>query len=104
MSYRLIYTDYAEENLRDIAFRIAQDDVETAIRYVEKIRKTADLLKETPDMGSMARYAPARKRGIRVLVIDKYLLQYMTDHTAKIVMVMKVSNGTQSYRRLFQLK
>lgn len=104
MSYRLIYTQLAEDNLRDIALRIAQDDVDFAIQYVQNMRAAADNLRHFPDMGSPARFAPARKRGVRILVIDKYILQYLVDHKAKTVYVIKISYGTQSQRKLFEIK
>lgn len=103
MSYRLVYTDSAEENLREIAIRIGQDNIDFAISYIEKIRDEASNLTEFPDMGTVPRFLPARKRGIRILIIDNYILQYIPDHKAKTITVIKISYGTQSYKKMFKL-
>ena len=50
MSYQILRTDKADEQLRDIIFYIADDSgsVDIALNYLEKIEKAINNLKDSP--------------------------------------------------------
>ena len=64
MSYQILRTDKADEQLRDIIFYIADDSgsVDIALNYLEKIEKAINNLKDFPYSGSVPHYATLRRQ------------------------------------------
>ena len=78
MSYQILRTDKADEQLRDIIFYIADDSgsVDIALNYLEKIEKAINNLKDFPYSGSVPHYATLRRQGYRVLIVERHLVFY----------------------------
>ena len=55
MKYKIIRTEKADEQLRDIIYYIADDSgsVDIALNYLEKVEKAIKLLEEFPMSGSI---------------------------------------------------
>ena len=104
MKYRIVRTDKADEQLRDIIFYIAEDsgDIETALNYLNEIEKAINQLADFPMSGSIPRYSILRKQGYRVLVVERHLVFYKVNDDAKTVIVYAIVDGRREYRNLLQ--
>ena len=102
MKYRIQMTEKAEEQLRDLAFYIANNSgsVDVAIKYVEGIRAAIEQLAEFPHLGRIPKYSILRRQGYRVLIVDKYMTFYKTDDEKEIVMIYAVISSRREYERL----
>ncbi len=102
MKYKIIRTDKAEEQLRDILFYIADDSgrVDIAVKYLDKFEKAISSLEDFPMSGSLPRYSVLRKQGYRVLFVEKYLVFYKIDSSNQTVIVYAIVDGRREYRNL----
>jgi toxin ParE1/3/4 len=59
MKYKILRTDKAEDQLREIIFYIADDssNVDIALGYLERIETAINRLQEFPESGSIPRYS-----------------------------------------------
>lgn len=102
MKYRIVRTDKADEQLRNIIFYIAEDsgDIDIALNYLGKIEKAINRLEGFPMSGSIPRYSILRKQGYRVLVVERHLVFYKVDDIAKTVTIYAIVDGRREYRNL----
>ena len=102
MKYRIIRTDKADEQSRDIIFYIADDSGSTdvALNYLNKIESAINRLEEFPMSGSEPRYSILRKQGYRVLIVERHLVFYKINENEKIVTIYAIVDGRQEYRNL----
>ncbi|MBV1756444.1 MAG: type II toxin-antitoxin system RelE/ParE family toxin [Dethiosulfatibacter sp.] len=102
MMYRILRTDKAEEQLREIIFYIADDsgNIEIALGYLGKIETAINRLKEFPQSGSIPRYSILKKQGFRVLIIEKHLVFYKINETDKTVIIYAIVDGKREYLNL----
>ena len=102
MKYKIIRTDKADEQLREIIFYIADDSgsVDIALNYLDKIEKAIARLEEFPMSGSVPRYSILRKQGYRVLIVERHLLFYKVNESEKIVTIYAIVDGRREYKNL----
>ena len=102
MSYRIVRTDKAEEQLRSIVFYIADDSgsIEIALSYLDKIEHSIHKLKTFPYSGSIPKYAALRKQGYRVLIVERHLIFYKVNEENKLVTIYAIVDGRREYRNL----
>lgn len=102
MKYKIIRTDKADEQLREIIFYIADDSgsVDIALNYLDKIEAAIRRLEEFPMSGSIPRYSILRKQGYRVLIIERHLVFYKVNEDEKIVTIYAVVDSRREYRNL----
>lgn len=102
MKYKIIRTDKADEQLREIIFYIADDygSVDIALNYLDKIDAAIRRLEEFPMSGSVPRYSILRKQGYRVLIIGRHLVFYKVNEDEKIVTIYAVVDSRREYRNL----
>lgn len=102
MKYKIIRTDKAEEQLRDILFYIADDSGRTdiAMKYLDKFEKAINSLEDFPMSGSTPRYSILRKQGYKVLFVEKYLVFYKVDSSKKEVIIYAIVDGRREYKNL----
>ena len=102
MRYKVIRTDKADEQLREIIFYIADDSgsVDIALKYLDKIEKAIKRLEDFPLSGSVPRYSILRKQGYRVLIAERYLLFYKVNEDEKVVTIYAVVDGRREYLNL----
>ncbi|ABR46972.1 addiction module toxin, RelE/StbE family [Alkaliphilus metalliredigens QYMF] len=100
--YKILRTDKAEDQLRDIIFYIADDsgDVEVALKYLDKIEAAINRLQEFPKSGSIPRYSILKKRGYRVVTVEKHLVFYRIDEEEETVIIYAIVDGRREYRNL----
>jgi plasmid stabilization system protein ParE len=104
MSYKLKFTDMANEDLRNIAFDIAfqAKDKEVAKNFIQKLCKECKILETFPDSGALPKDRVLRSAGQRFLVYNGYLIFYTTDEEKEIVYILSVFNEKQDYIRIMK--
>lgn len=102
MRYKIIRTDKADEQLREIIFYIADDSgsVDIALNYLDKIEKAINSLEDFPMSGSLPRYSILKKQGFRVLIVERHLVFYKINEDRKEVIIYAVIDGRREYRNL----
>lgn len=102
MQYKLIRTDKADEQLREIIFYIAEDSgsVEIALNYLDKIESAVNTLREFPYTGSYPRYSILRKQGYRVLIVERHLVFYKVFPEKNEVIIYAIVDGRREYKNL----
>ena len=92
MKYKIIRTDKADEQLRELIFYIAEDSgsIDIAFNYLDKI----------PMSGSNPKYSILRKQGYRVLIIERHLVFYKVNESEKVVTIYAIVDGRREYRNL----
>ena len=100
--YKILRTDKAEDQLRDIIYYISANSgsIDTALNYLDKIEKAINHLKEFPNTGSIPRYSILKKQGFRVLIVEKYLVFYKVNEKDKIVNIYAIVDGRREYKNL----
>jgi toxin ParE1/3/4 len=102
MTYRILRTDKAEEQLREIIYYIADDSgsVEIALEYLDKIEAAINRLREFPQSGSIPRYSILKKQGYRVVIAERHLVFYKIKEDNKLVIIYAIVDGRREYRNL----
>ena len=100
--YKILRTDKAEDQLRDIIFYIADDsgNIDTALRYLEKIETAINRLQGFPNSGSIPRYSILKKQGYRVVIVEKHLVFYKVNEEDKTVIIYAIVDGRREYKNL----
>ena len=100
--YKILRTDKTEDQLRDIIFYIADDsgNIDTALRYLEKIETAINRLQEFPNSGSIPRYSILKKQGYRVVIVERHLVFYKVKEEGKIVIIYTIVDGRREYKNL----
>lgn len=102
MKYKIIRTDKADEQLREVIFYIAEDSgsIDIASNYLNKIEKAINSLEGFPMSGSIPRYSILKKQGFRVLIVERHLVFYKINEDKKEVVIYAVVDGRREYRNL----
>lgn len=102
MKYKILRTDKAEEQLREIIFYIADDsgNVDIALGYLDKVEIAINRLQEFPESGSIPRYSILKKQGYRVVIAERHLVFYKINEEDKLVIIYAIVDGRREYRNL----
>ena len=102
MSYSILRTDKAREQLFSVIQYIAEDSgsIDTALDYLDKLEQEIKKLAVTPHMGSYPRYSILKRQGYRVLIVGRHLVFYKADDEKKLVVVHAVVDSRQQYVKL----
>lgn len=102
MKYKILRTDKAEEQLRDIVFYIVDEtgNVDIALGYLEKIETAIYRLQDFPESGSTPRYMILKRQGYRVVVVERHLIFYKINMEDKLVIIYTIVDGRREYRNL----
>jgi toxin ParE1/3/4 len=91
MAFKVLITDSAQNDLREILEFVAQDDPRAAERLGKKLIVRAMSLANLPE-----RYAfYDARRGIRKMPMSPYLLFYTCDHAASVVNILHFWHGAR---------
>ncbi|MDF2821365.1 MAG: hypothetical protein K0R15_1806 [Clostridiales bacterium] len=102
MKYKILRTDKAEEQLRALIFYIADDsdNIEVALRYLDKIETAINRLQEFPESGNIPRYSILKKQGYRILIVERHLVFYKINEVDKTVTIYSIVDGRREYYNL----
>lgn len=100
--FKVLRTDKAEDQLRDIILYIADDsgDVNIALQYLDKLETAINRLQDFPKSGSKPRHYILKKQGYRVVIVEKHLVFYKINEVDKIVTIYAIVDGRREYRNL----
>lgn len=104
MSYTVRLTDTAKQDLREIAFWIADQskDPEIAKRFVEELRTECKKLDTFPYAGAFPKDRVLKSVGYRFMVHKEYLIFYLLDEEEKQVNIMAIFNSKKDYMRVMK--
>lgn len=104
MSYQVRITETAKQDLREIAFYIAERsmDNEIAKRFVMELREQCNRLVEFPQGGAILKDRILRSFDFRYIVHKDYLIFYSIDEAQKIVNVLAIFNSKKDYLRVMR--
>ncbi|MCL4538027.1 MAG: type II toxin-antitoxin system RelE/ParE family toxin [Bacteroidetes bacterium] len=92
--YKLRYLPVAQDDLISIFDHIAEDSVNRALGFVEKLDRTVGLLEGNPLLGRTPRHEKLREYGYRVLIVESYLVFYVIrGHTTEVHRVVHASRS-----------
>ena len=104
MSYHVRITETEKQDLREIAFYIAEHsmDNETAKRFVMELREQCKRLVDFPQSGAIPKDHVLRSLDFRYIVHKDYLIFYCIDETQRIVDVLAIFNAKKDYLRVMR--
>ena len=104
MKYKVILTDTAKQDLREIALYIAEEskDKEIAKAFVNELREKTKKLQEYPNRGALPDDRILKALGYKFLLHKEYLLFYMVNESEETVYVMAIFNSKKDYMRVMK--
>ena len=95
MSWDIVYTEQARQDLRDIYEYIALELLapENAARQTQRIMKTIRSLEEMPMRHQLYGEEPWHSQGIRFLPVDNYLIFYLPEETKNTGDIVRIMYG-----------
>ena len=104
MSCKIVITDTAKSDLRDIAVYLADmsKDKNLAIRFVKELQEKTKILEQFPESGAIPKDRVLKSNGYRFLVHKDYLIFYLYEKSESTAYVMAVFNGKRDYMRVMK--
>lgn len=102
MSYRVVLTETAKLDLREITFYIAEQakDREIARRFVSELQEKCSRLEEFPQAGALPKDHVLRSLDYRFISHKEYLIFYSVNEEEKVVNVLAIFNARKDYLRV----
>ena len=102
MSYRVRLTETAKQDLREIAFFIADQakDKEVARNFVNELRASCNRLTDCPQAGALPKDHVLRSMDYRYITHKGYLIFYIVDEPEKAVSILAIFNARKDYLRV----
>jgi toxin ParE1/3/4 len=98
--FKVFYTPTAKSDFANIIDYIADDNLDAAITFADKIEHTVASLSEFPFMGAVPNVAKLRLQGYKLLIIDNYIAFYTPDKTTETVSIIRILSASRNYRDL----
>ena len=104
MSYTVVITDTAKQDLREIALWIAEQskDIEIAKHFVNELKEKCKKLDRFPTTGSFPRDRVLKSAGVRFVTHKEYLIFYLIEEESRTVNVMAIFNAKKDYMRVMR--
>jgi len=104
MKYQTRMTETAKQDLRAIAWNIAEQsgEVEIAKRFITELKGKCGELKDFPHRGALPKDHILLSMGYRYLTYKSYLIFYITDEEKKIVEIIAVFHEKMDYTRMMR--
>lgn len=102
LTYRLVITDLAEADLRDIADYIANELLEasTARKMISKIAEFVFQLEHMPFRNGLVRDERLAASGIRHLLVESYIVFYVISDKEETVTIIRILYGKRNWTSL----
>lgn len=102
MKYKILRTDKAEEQLRNIILYIVDSagDVNKALEYLDKIESSIIRHQEMPEIGKRPRYTILKKHGYRIIAVEGQLVFYKINEIDKTVVIYAIMDGRSEFLHL----
>jgi len=104
MSYQVLFTVTAKQDLREIALNIADvsQNIDIAVNFVNEMQKKCDQLIDFPESGALPNDRVLRSLGYRFLIYKDYLMFYTVDHERETVYIQAAFNAKRDYTRVLK--
>lgn len=103
MKYHIIRTDTADAGIRKIILYIAQNfGNDVALQKLDKMEQQLLRLGDDPYLGTIPRYPALKRQGYKVLILEKDLVFYKINETAKEVIIHAVVDQRQDYLNIIR--
>lgn len=104
MNCKIVFTDTAKSDLREIALYIADltKDKNRAVRFVKDLQEQTRILEQFPESGSIPKDRILKSSGYRFLVYKDHLLFYLYQKDENTAYVMAIFNGKRDYMRVMK--
>ena len=104
MNCKIVFTDTAKTDLRDIAVYLAElsKDKDLAFRFIRELQEKTKILEQFPECGAIPRDRVLKSSGYRFLVYKDHLLFYLYENEANTAYVMAIFNGKRDYMRVMK--
>ena len=101
MSYQVLFTVTAKQDLREIALNIADisKNKDIAVNFVNEMQKKCDQLIDFPESGALPNDRVLRSLGYRFLIYKDYLMFYTVDQESETVYIQAAFNAKRDYIR-----
>ena len=99
----VIYFRKAQEDIDDITYYIAQDNLEAAVAFFEAVETTCAMLSTMPGIGSARDFRNPRFAGLRMFPVKKFenfLIFYQS--TEEEILIVRVLHGARDIAALFE--
>jgi toxin ParE1/3/4 len=104
MNCRVELTTTAKEDLRNIAYYIAEQsqDKEIAIRFIKQLQEKCKILEDFPESGAIPKDRVMMSAGYRFLVHKEYLIFYNYEKAENTAYILAVFNAKRDYMRVMK--
>ena len=104
MNCRVELTTTAKEDLRNIAYYIAEQsqDKEIAIRLIKQLQEKCKILEDFPESGAIPKDRVMMSSGYRFLVHKDYLIFYNYEKAENTAYILAVFNAKRDYMRVMK--
>ena len=94
MNYRVVITDTAKQDLREMAIWIADQakDTDAAKKFVSELTDKCKKLEALPNGGALPKDRVLLSTGYRYISHKNYLIFYLVDETEKTLRIMAIFN------------
>lgn len=101
MSYQVLFTVTAKQDLREIALNIADisKNKDIAVNFVNEMQKKCDQLIDFPESGALPNDRVLRSLSYRFLIYKDYLMFYTVDQESETVYIQAAFNAKRDYIR-----
>lgn len=102
MTYNVKITDTAKNDLREIAFYIADStkNIDIALQFINELEERCTQLCEFPNSGAYPKDRILKSSGHRFLSHKEYLIFYTIDEETKTVYINAFFNAKKDYLRV----
>ncbi len=102
MSYQILRTAKADEQLRDIVLYRAEvtGRADAALALLDRLEEEIIRLADFAESGTRPRYAALHARGYRILIVEKYLVFYKVDKERGTVIIHAIIDARRDYLNL----
>lgn len=102
-TYKILRTDTADSQLRQIMLYIAENwGADAALEKLDEIEHQIRILEKNPYIGSAPHYRILRRQGYKVLILEKNLVFYKIDDENKTVTVYAIVDQRQDYLNIIR--
>lgn len=94
--YKVVYSNEAEEDIRDIFTYVAEKSLTNALAYLERYEEKIVLLQDNPKMGTLCKNKNINKV-CRVLQLESHLMIYEEDEEKCELFIVRIFHQTVNY-------
>lgn len=100
--FKLNYTPLSKADLIDIFDYIADDNIDAALDFVEKIEQSIKNLSIYPFSGSIPPDVQLRLKGYRLIFIGRYSVFYKPNDNTKSITIYRILSTYRDYEDLLE--